>query len=182
MSFCLLFSDFGIQMEPKSDPIWRQNPPRTTPKNHSKMWFDILMLLGVIWVGFWSQNEMKIEAKSGHTRASPQKGRLMEYPIETNEFIMFLGCRVVDFGTKNVEPRSKIESEIRPSFWIVFSSILGDFGSHFGRQNGSKMASRIDQKIDGFVDRSWRASGAPKGASWPKKGAKRDSRGSRSWG
>ena len=36
--------------------------------------------------------------------------------------------------------------------------ILGGFGSHFGRENGANMRSKIDQKIDGFVDRSWKGS------------------------
>ena len=35
---------------------------------------------------------------------------------------------------------------------------------HFGSQNHLKMVSKIDQKIDGFLDRSWKGSGPPKEA------------------
>ncbi len=42
--------------------------------------------------------------------------------------------------------------------------ILGGFGMHFGSQNGAKMDSKIDKKIDGFLGRSWKGSGAPKGS------------------
>ena len=42
--------------------------------------------------------------------------------------------------------------------------ILGGFGSHFRSQNGAKMDSKIDQKFDGFLGRSWKGSGAPKGS------------------
>ena len=40
--------------------------------------------------------------------------------------------------------------------------ILGGLGDHFGSQNGTKMASKIDQKNNGFLDRSWKGSGLPK--------------------
>ena len=42
--------------------------------------------------------------------------------------------------------------------------ILEGVGSHFGSQNRLKMASKIDQKIDGFLERSWKGSGPPKKA------------------
>ena len=41
--------------------------------------------------------------------------------------------------------------------------ILDGFGSHFGSNNGTKMVSKIDQKIDGFLGRSWEGSLARKG-------------------
>ena len=47
-------------------------------------------------------------------------------------------------------------------FGIDFEWILDGFWSHFGSQNAAKMGSKIDQKIDGFLDRSWKGSGAPK--------------------
>ena len=40
--------------------------------------------------------------------------------------------------------------------------ILDGFGGHFGSQNDTKMGSKIDQKIDGFLDRSWKGSGRQK--------------------
>ena len=46
--------------------------------------------------------------------------------------------------------------------WTDFWMILGGFGDHFGSQNQLKMVSKIDQKIDGFLDRSWKGSGPPK--------------------
>ena len=55
---------------------------------------------------------------------------------------------------------SRFSCQIR--FWIDFSMILGGFGCHFGRQNGAKMDSKIDRKFDGFLDRSYKRSGAPK--------------------
>ena len=42
--------------------------------------------------------------------------------------------------------------------------ILGGFGDNFGSQNGTKMASKIDQKTDGFWDRSWKGFGPPREA------------------
>ena len=42
--------------------------------------------------------------------------------------------------------------------------ILGGFGDHFGSQNGTEMASEIDQKNNGFLDRFWKGSGPPKEA------------------
>ena len=48
--------------------------------------------------------------------------------------------------------------------WIDFRMIVGSFGSHFGSQNGAKMDSKIEQKNDGFLDRSWKGFGAPREA------------------
>ena len=42
--------------------------------------------------------------------------------------------------------------------------IFGGFGDHFGSQNGTEMASEIDQKNNGFLDRFWKGSGPPKEA------------------
>ena len=41
--------------------------------------------------------------------------------------------------------------------------ILGGFGDHFGSQNGTEMASEIDQKNNGFLDRFWKGSGPRSG-------------------
>ena len=41
--------------------------------------------------------------------------------------------------------------------------ILGVFWMHFGSQHAIKMGSKIDQTFDGFLDRSWKGFGAPKG-------------------
>ena len=49
-------------------------------------------------------------------------------------------------------------------FWIDFGMILGGFGSHFGSPNRANMRSKINQKINGFLGRSWKGSGAPKGS------------------
>ena len=40
----------------------------------------------------------------------------------------------------------------------------GASGSHFGSQRGTKMASKFEQKIEGFLDCSLKGSGAPRGA------------------
>ena len=42
--------------------------------------------------------------------------------------------------------------------------IFGGFGDHFGSQNGTEMASEIDQKNNGFWDRFWKGSLPPKQA------------------
>ena len=42
--------------------------------------------------------------------------------------------------------------------------IFGSFETHFGIQNGAKMDSKIDQNFDGFLGRSWKGAGAPKGS------------------
>ena len=55
---------------------------------------------------------------------------------------------------------SRFSCQIR--FWIDFLMILGGFGSHFGSQNGAKPDSKIDQKFEGFLERSWNGSLAPK--------------------
>ena len=52
-------------------------------------------------------------------------------------------------------------------FWVDFLLIFGSFGSHVGIQNGAKMASKIDQKIGGFLDRSLEGSGRQKGGTAP---------------
>ena len=48
-------------------------------------------------------------------------------------------------------------------FWIDLLLTLDGFGMHFGSQNETKVASKRDQKMDGFLDRSWKGSGARKG-------------------
>ena len=59
-----------------------------------------------------------------------------------------------------MENGSKIEVEIRASFFDDCLLIVGAFWNHFGSQNGTKMGLKIDQKNDGFLDRSWKGSGA----------------------
>ena len=49
--------------------------------------------------------------------------------------------------------------------WLFcdFGRFWGGLGGHFGIQRATKMASKIDQKNEWFLDRSWKRSGAPKG-------------------
>ena len=54
--------------------------------------------------------------------------------------------------------------------------ILGGFGNHCGSQNGTKMASKIDLKNDGFLDRSWKGFGPPREARAGLGGEGRDPR------
>ena len=49
-------------------------------------------------------------------------------------------------------------------FWTDLWMILGGFGDHFGSQHRWKMASKMDQTIDWFLDRSWKGSGPPREA------------------
>ena len=41
--------------------------------------------------------------------------------------------------------------------------ILASFGRQFGIQHSQKWIQKIDKKIDGFLERLWKGSGAPPG-------------------
>ena len=92
-----------------------------------------------------------------------KKAHLTYIPLKPTIFSMFLGIQGVDFEEKLVEHGRNIEAEIRTTFFDDVLLICDVFWSHFGSQNGTKMASEITAKIDGFLDRSWKGSGAATG-------------------
>ena len=65
-----------------------------------------------------------------------------------NEFARFQGPQGSVFRPKFVENRSKIKVEIRLSIFSDFLMNLDGFGRHFGRQNESKMPSKINAKFE----------------------------------
>ena len=69
---------------------------------------------------FGSQNAMKFGAKSNPIGTSGQKGTCHVYTTKTNEFSMFSGIKGVDFEQQSVQNGSKIEVEIRASFFVDF--------------------------------------------------------------
>ena len=49
-------------------------------------------------------------------------------------------------------------------FWNDLLMISEGFRDHFGSQHGTEMASEIDQKNNGFLDRPWKGFGPPREA------------------
>ena len=154
-----ILSDFGAQTESKWGPKWSPNPQKINPKIDPKIGSTFYRF----WVVLWCQNAANFGAKSNRTGTSTQKGRLLIYPIKTNVFSMFWGIQGSNFEQITIENRSKIEAIIRPSFFEDFLLILGDFWSHFGKQNGSKMPSKKQSKLLGAFERALGRPGAPRG-------------------
>ena len=116
--------------------------PKNQCKNRSEIWFDPEAIFGAFLMDFGSQNGVKVGAKSNPMGTSPQKGTHHEHTVNTKQFSMFFGVQGVDLEQNSMGNRSKIEAEIRGSFFDDFLSILGAFWSHFGSHMVPKNRSK----------------------------------------